>query len=739
MRIFLLGASALALVAVDGHSHLLLAQSSSPVEELPPVVVRAPKPKPAVRRVTAPRSDESPAPQVAAPENPRGSFPGYAATRSVSGTKTNTPLNEIPQSISVVGKDQIRDQKPQKFDEIVRYTPGIHGETFGADTRNDWFLIRGFPAQQDGYFLDSLTLFNTAYATWKLQPFGMERVEVLRGPTAALYGGGSPGGIVNAVSKLPPAEPIRYMEVGVNNYGNRYVSFDLGGPLQIAPQDGQLFYRLLGTLKAGDTQVDHTSDDSYFIAPSMTYKPDLDTTFTLLAQASRDKTNGNNWLPYVGTVVPASYGRIPTQLFTSDPSIDTFKRNQAMIGYQFERNITDSVTFRQNARFAHIDVLYNTLLGNAFTGSAPGGLLPRYQFYANDSANQVNVDNQLEVNFRTGVLQHKMLAGVDYKNYRIDDYQAFGFGVPDLNVLNPVYGNIPAVNLGTFYDRVLSQEQVGLYLQDQIKYDRFTLVLSGRNDWVDLKNDNRAGPDQSRSDSKASGRVGLIYNGDFGLSPYVSYATSYNPVIGTNGFTKQLFNPETGQQTEVGVKWEPAGFNGHIDVALFDLKRQNVLTPNPTNATQAIQNGEVTSRGLELSAVANLTREFKMVGSFTAYNIFVSKDADPTLVGTVPTNTPSRLASLWGDYTFREGPLSGFGFSAGVRYVGASFADTANAFPVPAYLLGDAAIHYEYQSWRYALNVSNITDQIFVSSCATIGACYYGDRRRVTASVSYKW
>ena len=174
----------------------------------------------------------------------------------------------------------------------------------------------------------------------------------------------------------------------------------------------------------------------------MTYKPDLDTSITILGQASRDKTNGNNWLPYTGTVVPASYGRIPTNLFTSDPSIDTFKRDQAMIGYQFERNITDSVTFRQNARYAHVDVLYNTLLGNSTGGNAPGGLLPRYNFYANDSANQANIDSQLEVNFRTGVLQHKVLAGVDYKNYRIDDVQGFGgtlaqYAQADLRKHNP--------------------------------------------------------------------------------------------------------------------------------------------------------------------------------------------------------------------------------------------------------------------------------------------------------------
>lgn len=143
MRVFLLGVSALALIVIDSSSQAAFAQATPQNnEELRPITVRAARRKPVVRRVVAPRVAPSPS-AVVEPENPRGSFPGYAAKRSATGTKTNTPLNEIPQSISVVGKEQIRDQKPQKLDEIVRYTPGIHGETFGADTRNDWFVIRG--------------------------------------------------------------------------------------------------------------------------------------------------------------------------------------------------------------------------------------------------------------------------------------------------------------------------------------------------------------------------------------------------------------------------------------------------------------------------------------------------------------------------------------------------------------------------------------------------------------------
>lgn len=714
--------------------------TSGNVQNLPTVDVRTTtaRPRRAVTRAVAPAVAPAPTP-VAVPENPKGPIDGYVATRSLVGTKTNTPLNQTPQAIAVVGTEQIRDLKPQKLDEIVRYSPGVHGEVFGADTRNDWFMIRGFSAQQDGYFLDGLMLFNTAFATWKLQPFGLERLEVLRGPAAVLYGGSSPGGILNAVSKAPPTTPIQYLEFGINNYGNRYMNFDVGGPVAIDPRQGQLYMRLLGTLKNGETQTNFVNDDSYFIAPSVTYKPDLDTTITILTQAQRDKTKGNAWLPYVGTVTPAPFGRIPTNFFVGDPSVDTFKRDQIMAGYQFEKKLDDTFTFRQNARIANVQVQYNTLLGNGYDGPPANATLGRFQFYAHDNATMGNLDNQLEARFNTGILQHKALIGVDYRNYRISDFQSSAFPSPSINILNPVYGVFAPLSATTpFRNGVQSLEQTGLYLQDQIKLDRLTLVLSGRSDWADLGNVGIGNVNETRHDTKQTGRAGLIYNADYGISPYISYATGYNPQLALSP-ANLLQAPETSQQTEVGVKWEPIGYNGSIDIALFDLKRQNVLSVNQAFPLLSTQQGEVTSRGLELNTSANLTKEFKLVGQFTAYHIFVSKDVDPTLVGTVPTNTPSKLASFWGDYTFKEGPLTGFGFGAGVRYVGSSFANTANTLPVPDYVVGDASVHYEWDKWRAAINVSNFTDKTFVASCQTPTVCFYGDRMRATASIAYRW
>ena len=739
------------------------AGSSTANSDLPPVVVNAPKSRSVTsapsnsrraassgasrrssrtaRIATAPGRPARNTQNVQRGQDPRGPINGYVAERSLTGTKTDTPLMETPQAISVIGREEIRDQKPNSLAEALRYAPGVRSETFGADTRNDWFKIRGFDAQDVGLFADGLQLSTFAFATWKFQPVNIERIDILRGPSAVLYGGSGPGGLVNVISRTPGFVPSNYVEAGVNSYGNGYLSFDFTGPVATpSGPSNELYYRLLGTVKGGNTQTDFTPDNTYFVAPSVTYKPDIDTTLTILASASKNDTRVQGFLPYVGTVVNAPFGRIPTQLFASDPSVNSFRREQEMIGYQFEKNLTDNLTFRQNARFAHDDVQFQTLLGNGYVGGDPStALLSRFNDFAHDTANQANLDSSFEYRFATGPVQHKTLVGVDLKSYEISDLQAFDFATPALNLLNPVYGVQQGFPSTVFADQTITQKQVGVYAQDQLKLGRLTLVLSGRNDWVNTADNNRLAPSESRDDSQFSGRAGLIYNTDLGIAPYVSYATSYNPIIGVNTATGQLFTPETGVQSEVGVKVQPAGFNGYFSASVFDLKRQNVLTTDPNNVLLQIQTGEVTSRGIELEGVANVTPELKLTAAFTNFHIFVSKDLNPALIDTVPTNTPSELASLWGDYTIKSGQLTGLGFGAGVRYNGISYADTANSLVVPSYVVGDAAIHYDVKNWRFALNVTNIGDKIYVGSCQTPTACFYGDRRRAIASASYKW
>jgi iron complex outermembrane receptor protein len=674
-------------------------------------------------------------------ESAIGPVNGYVATRSASGSKTDTPILETPQAVSVVGREQMEDQGAQTVVEATRYSPGIRSETYGNDPRSDWFLIRGFTAQDTGYYLDSLQLFSTSFATFKLEPYGLERIEILRGPSSVLYGGTNPGGIINAISKRPPLTPSREIEVGVNSYGNTYGAFDLGGPVSVEGNGSQLYYRIVGLGRIGDTQVDYTEDNRAFIAPSLTWKPSADTTLTVLGSYQKDDTNGQNFLPYVGTVVPAPFGRIPTSLFTSNPGFDTFKREQAMIGYQFEHRFNDTWTVRQNLRYNSLSIDYISLYGGGYASppSAGAAQLARYNFVTTPHADLFSVDNQVEARFGTGPLQHTLLLGLDFKRYSIDDEQGFEVG-PSLDLLNPVY--TPATpTLSRYNLSNTTQTQLGAYVQDHVKFDRFTLVLSGRHDWVNTDLTDRLFPASSweGDETKFSGRVGLVYTTDMGLAPYVSYSRSFNPLIGINNTTRRPFEPETGEQIEVGLKYQPVGMQSFIGVALFDLKRQNILTTDPNNSLFSVQTGEVRSRGAEFEVNANLMEGFNLIGAYTIYDLETTKDLNPANIGLLPTGIPETFGSLWVDYTVQEGTFKGFGVGAGVRFVGESYADAANTLKVPSYTVADAAIHYERDNWRIALNVSNLFDKEYVSSCSGETSCFYGDRRRATLSASYKW
>ena len=668
-----------------------------------------------------------------------GPVQGFTAAESTAGTKTGTPLSRTPASVSVVGRDQIEATRSESVPEALRYTPGVRPDSFGFDPRNDWFLIRGFTAQETGYFLDGLQLFTTAFGTFRLEPWGLERIDVLRGPASSLYGGSGSGGLIDAISKRPTLTPYHKLEAGVDNFGNAYGAFDFSGPVTAG---SPWSYRLAGLGRGGGTQVDFTDFDRGFVAPSLSYRPDGTTTLTFLGQYMRDFTNGQNFLPYQGTVRPAPYGRISTSVFTSDPAIDTFEREQAFVGYEFEHSFANNITVRQNFRYSYLDIQDKTAygLGYAAAPTATSALLARGNFITTPRVNQITIDNQLQARADTFALQHTLLFGVDYKHYRLDDNQGFA-AAPAFDLLNRNY-NVVTTSPNSRYTLARDiQDQLGFYAQDQVQLGRVSLVLSGREDLVDTSVTNRLFPALSTENNptRFTGRAAAIYNTDYGINPYAGYSTSFNPVLGTNSATQQPLRPESGEQEEVGIKYQAPTLPITASLALFNLTRSNVLTTDPLNTLNTIQTGEVRSRGIELDTTATLTEGLKAVGAFTAYSIDNTKDLNTAIIGKTPVAVPEMLSSLFLDYTIPDGAFRGFGVGAGERYVGASYADQLNQYRVPDYWLTDAALHYERDGYRAALNVQNLFDRTYVGSCSSVSACFYGDRRRITASLSYTW
>lgn len=730
-----------------------VAQQAAKPAELAPVVVEGSKAKPkapkkVAKKSVAPKAKAAPAAAAPTPqpdesvtvaaggkETAKGPVDGVVAKRSASGTKTDTPIISTPQSISVVGREQMERQGVTTVTEAMRYTPGVRSDTFGADTRNDWFLLRGFQAQTNGYFLDGLQLYSTSFATWKVEPWGLDRLEIIRGPSSALYGGGNPAGLINGVSKRPGPDAVRSISTGVDEYGNGFGALDVGGEIG---KSGHVFYRLNALGRMGDTQVDDIDNDRFFVAPSLLFR-DADTSLTLLASYQKDRTAIQNFLPYGGTVVPGSFGKLPTSLNINNPDYGGFSREQSMIGYEFEHKLNDALSIRQNLRYGRLDVDLRGLVGFDFDNGANRSLF-RYNFVTAPRARQFNVDNQAEVRFNTGALSHKVLAGLDYTHYRLDDDQASG-NAPPLDVLALDYPPITDPTSRYILNSTTLQ-QVGLYLQDEIKVNRFTFLLTGRHDWVDIDRDDKlpGGATTYKGDDAAyTYRAAAIYNFDNGVAPYVAYSTSFDPQLGINASTQQPLVPEEGEGFEAGLKYEPRGLNARFTAAYFDITKQNVLTSLAAPIGAQRQIGEVRSEGFEFEALATLMPGLNLVSSYTIYDLNTTFDGNATFIGKTPKFVPEEFGGVYLDYTLQNGWAKGFGLGAGVRYVGRSFADDLNQFKVPSYTLADASIHYERDGWLTTLGVSNLFDDTYVSGCNGTASCFYGERRKATVTATYKW
>jgi len=659
------------------------------------------------------------------------------ATDSGSATKTDTPLREIPQSISVITDRQMRDRGIHGVEEAVWYTAGAQGGQYGDDTRSDWLLVRGFkPAR----YLDGLA---TVEGTWtgesRIEPYGLERIDVLKGPASVNYGAMAPGGLVNFVSKRPHANQAQEVELQVGSHDLKQAAFDIGGALN---DSGTVLYRLTGLARNSDNMIDHVHDDRYYLAPAVTWTPDEANSLTVLARYQKNDTvEAGGFLPYEGTMVPGANGRyIRRSFFGGEPGVNDYTKETASLGYAFRHDFGDGTVFAQNARYswAEVDASAGTL--GLFGLAAPGSTaLVRYYYPRMNTSRSFAIDNNLTFRFATGAAEHTLLAGLDYRRSEDDYASAFAFGAPPLDAYNPVYG--APVTLPDYTSRQLqTQGTLGLYLQDQIRIDRWLLTLAGRQDWVGTDTDQRIGTPSSahQSDDQFSGKVGVNYLFDNGLSPYVSWSQSFQTTIGTD-FAGKAFAPTTGEQYEAGIKYQPAGGTLLLTAAVYQIDQDNTLTVDPEHTLFSIQQGQTRVRGGELEGRWNIGQGFTVYGAYTHLDAKVRQSTDEASVGRRVALVPKQSASLGADYTFTQGALSGFGFGGGVRYNGGIYGDIYNLWYTPSFTLFDAAVHYDRGPWRVQVNASNVTDKEYVSACNSSTWCYYGYSRTVTASVRYQW
>ncbi|HUH31546.1 MAG TPA: TonB-dependent receptor plug domain-containing protein, partial [Rhodanobacter sp.] len=339
------------------------------------------------------------------------------AKASDAVTKTDTPIIEIPQSVSVITAEQMRARGIQGIEEAVWYTAGAQGGGFGPDARSDWLLVRGFtPAR----YMDGLALSaGSSTGITRIEPYGLERLEVLKGPSSVVYGAMPPGGMLNMVSKRPTAEPLHEVGVEVGSFDLRQGTFDFGGPLN---GSGTLLYRLTGLARNSDSMVDYIQDDRYYLAPALTWKPNNTTSLTVLSHFQKAETaSGGGFLPAAGTLLPNPNGKIPRNRFTGEPGQNDYDKTLASIGYEFHHDFASGVAFNQNLRYGKADVDNDGGNVGAFGLLGDERTLLRYLFPNANHTRTIGVDNNLQYVFDNGRVQHTLLAGVDYRRAN-DDY-----------------------------------------------------------------------------------------------------------------------------------------------------------------------------------------------------------------------------------------------------------------------------------------------------------------------------
>ncbi|MFT8559948.1 MAG: TonB-dependent siderophore receptor [Acetobacter sp.] len=720
-------------------------------------------------------------------QDPTGPGLGYVAENTMAGTKTDTPITEIPNSIYVITKQLMLDQQAQTVQEALRYMPGIYAEQLGtysqgaAWSSSGGIKQRGFSSAQfvDGLMSQSFSAGETAF---------LERVEAVNGPASVMYGQTTPGGMLAMDLKKPTETPLHNASLGFGNWNRYEATFDYSDKIT---KSGSLRYRIAAIGVTQDTQADHIAYKRVGVLPSITWDIDKKTSLTLLGSYLYTPAMGSNYqeFPVEGTLYSGPYGRIPRSRFIGNSDFNTDSARDAMFEYQFHHRFNRFVEFDQTFRWEESKDREQSLLS---IGMQTNRIARLYSYDFRRKNTTIGMDARVHGKFDIGPVNNTWVVGSDFRQYKsntstlYDDTPGYN-GYPGDNsiilvdIFSPHNEYVPCQDIKnnscnvekTYYFN--NQFQEGVYFQDQIKWKGLSILIGGRQDWVvytgryvSYNNENTNHAISSRSGTystypgaqqKFTWRAGLIYNFDFGLSPYFSYSTSFIPQTGTD-YQGKAFAPLMGSQKEVGIKYKVPGRDILITGAAYDINENHYLVTDTQHPNSSADAGRVNAKGFEISANANVTRDIRLVASYS-YNSITYAGTNLTSQTELPDGSygpsasekgnyvegvPRNMFSIFADYRLPNRILPGFSINGGVRFIGFTYNDAVNTFKVPAYHLFDIGMHYDLGQMSPALGglqaqlaVSNLTNKYYVTSCAGNSECFIGQGRRVYGNLSYNW
>lgn len=631
----------------------------------------------------------------------------YFIPEASTATRTDTPLEEIPQSIQVIPQEVFEDQGISTLDDAVRNVSGVLQNS--ADARGQRFVIRGFDSAsvlRDGFRPTFGFSGNIGYP----ELANIQQIEVLKGPAAILYGVSEPGGVINLVSEQPLSEPFYEANFELGNREQVAAGIDFSGPLD---ENGNVLYRLNAVYRDGAYFRDFDADvERAFIAPVVQWNISDRTDLNLFLEYSDDQRPYDTGLVAIGDGV----ADIPFDRNLSQPE-DINEATYFRTGYRFEHRFSDNWRFRNAFNY----IAYNTLFESSFTLNVDEdtGDITRSYIQLDQPSSTYEVQTNVVGEFSTGSIDHTVLLGVDYNRREDVGNIGRGFGTNfTINIFDPVYGTVPQPDFSTepiFFDSDTYTDAVGIYVQDQIDVLENLHILAGlRYDTVTQRTVNQPSlfvPDASENTQTNDAfvpRVGVVYQPIEPISLYTSYSQSFAPNSGTFFGGEQL-PPEEGEQFEVGVRAEMLDGRLFANLAYFDITKTNVATSDPNNPAFSINAGEQSSQGVELDVIGEILPGWNIIANYAYTDARVTANNDGQ-EGNRLINSPQHSANLWTTYELQTGSLQGLSFGLGVNYVGDRYGDLDNSFKLGDYFLTNAAIAYEQDTWRAALNVRNLFD-----------------------------
>ncbi|MDV5528472.1 TonB-dependent siderophore receptor [Enterobacter hormaechei] len=654
-----------------------------------------------------------------------------------SATKSAVAESKTPQVINTIAAKEIEQRHASSVNEILRYAPGVSTEVRGSTSYMSEYKIRGFNVDQEFYNGLQLPYNVTGNSKARIDPLLIESVDILKGPSSVLYGGGSPGGLVNIQSKKPQKEAKT--ELGFNT-GNRNLKEGyLDSTGQIANSDWN--YRLLGKATESDEQAHTTRYENYLVAPSVTWQPDDKTRLTIdvLAQNTPSLTPSDP--------MPLSYlrSKYADRRDYAGDEWSGFKQRQWMLGYSFEHEFDSGWGFNQKARYFDVDTHQRSAYSTG-TGSEVYQL-NRFAYTTDEDLQSFNIDNQVTRTVALGDWQHHLLAGFDYQKLNSHFHYRYASSTPGIDMRNPDHSQIDndALGLETAQKNRLGYQQNGYYLQDQIAFGGLNVLASLRFDDYRsvttnyLQNGDKAWVSQDR----LTKRLGALYAFDNGLSPFISYSEGFAPVSPQGTLTAKDVKPTTSKQVEGGVKYLLAEYATTFTASVFNIRQKNVVTSDPGFLNYR-QTGEVESKGAELSAISRPTDNLTLIANY-AYTHAINTE-DDKYQGKRPTQVPENAFNLWGDYTFDSTPLRGLTLGAGARYTGPMEISPANdagklggttQYDLAAsYRMGELAPSLEGLTLK--ASAQNVTNKETLT-CYDATNCWIGRDRTFQVGASYSF